>query len=210
MPLRDAHSHGPVPADQQIEVTVRLRAAQDRVALNDQTQDANQPLGTRRYMTRQEFASSHGASANDIAKIEAFAKQHNLVVVTTNPAQRNVVLAGRAAAFSNAFGATLKEYEHPNGTYRGRVGHLTAPRDVADLTEGVFGLDDRPQATPKFQIRNTTGWAEAHAAGDSFRRRNWRNFITSRKDWTAVGNALALLNLVEEVALLILMPILRK
>jgi kumamolisin len=164
-PLRDARSLGPVQADQQIEVTVRLRAAQDRATLDAQTMAADQPSATRQYMTREEFARSHGASADDIAKIETFAKQHDLVVITASPAQRNVVLAGTAAAFGKAFGVKLEEYEHPNGTYRGRVGHLTAPGDVADIIEGVFGLDDRPQATPKFQLRNTTGLAEAHAAG---------------------------------------------
>jgi kumamolisin len=164
-PLRDARSLGPVQADQQIEVTVRLRAAQDRATLGAQTMAADQPSATRQYMTREEFARSHGASADDIAKIETFAKQHDLVVITASPAQRNVVLAGTAAAFGKAFGVKLEEYEHPNGTYRGRVGHLTAPGDVADIIEGVFGLDDRPQATPKFQLRNTTGLAEAHAAG---------------------------------------------
>lgn len=168
MPLSGAHSVGPVQADQQIEVTVRLRAMQDGAASDLHPMSADQPLSTRRYLTREEFAKSRGASANDIAKIETFAKQYDLVVITASPAQRRVVLAGTAAAFGKAFGTTLEEYAHPNGTYRGRVGHLTAPGDVAAIIEGVFGLDDRPQATAKFQLRNASGFANPHAAGGSF------------------------------------------
>ena len=167
-PLRNARSLGPVADGQQIEITVKLRAAQDRAALDSRSLLADQPLAKRNYLSREEFAKSQGSSAADIARIETFARQHGLVMLSASPEQRRVVLAGTAAALGKAFGTTLEEYEYPDGTYRGRVGHLTAPAEVAALIDGVFGLDDRPQASPKFQVHNKAGFASAHAAGASF------------------------------------------
>jgi kumamolisin len=73
------------------------------------------------------------------------------VVVEKNEARRSVVLSGSAGNFSTAFGTTLSQFERPEGTYRGRTGGLTAPSSVSDIIEGVFGLDDRPQASPHYQ-----------------------------------------------------------
>src|SRR5205823_189509 len=45
----------------------------------------------------------------------------------------------------------------PGGTYRGRVGTVHVPDDIAAIVEGVFGLDDRPQARP--QVRRSASLA---------------------------------------------------
>ena len=167
--MSNAKAVGAVPVNQQIEVTVRLRSGHDRSALDTQTMSAGQHPANRKILSREEFASKYSASANDIAKIEAFAKQNDLSVTSINRAQRNVVLAGTAAAMTKAFGTTLEQYQHPNGVYRGRVGELTAPDDIVAIIEGVFGLDDRPQATTKFQIRKTgAAKAKAPTADSSF------------------------------------------
>ena len=151
-PMRGARALGPVQADHQVEITVRLRAPGGTAASSAQAQAESAQLSARRYLTRAEFARQHSASAADIAAVSAFAQQHGLVVVHSDPARRSMVLAGTAAAMGAAFGTSLEEYEAPGGTYRGRVGPLTAPVSVAPIIEGVFGLDDRPQATPKFQF----------------------------------------------------------
>ncbi|WP_394779850.1 protease pro-enzyme activation domain-containing protein [Undibacterium sp.] len=152
-----ARSLGPVEDDQQVEITVRLRAPapseQAKAGLDTRTADSKP--GVRTYLSREEFAAAHGASSADIAVIESFAAEHGLVVISKDAAQRAIVLSGTAAAMSAAFGTTLENYEHPNGTYRGRVGHITVPAAIAPLVEGIFGLDDRPQATTKFQIHRS-------------------------------------------------------
>jgi len=51
-----------------------------------------------------------------------------------------------------AFDVRLQQYEHDGGTYRGRNGPISVPAELAGIVEGVFGLDDRPQATPHFQV----------------------------------------------------------
>src|SRR5439155_11443359 len=101
-------------------------------------------------------------------KVEAFARAHGLVVVEADAARRSVFLSGTAAAFSAAFGTKIENYEHDHGTYRGRTGPLAVPADLADIVEGVFGIDNRPVAKPHFQRRKDAAGAQAHAAGGSF------------------------------------------
>ena len=92
-PHHAARVDGPVPNDERFEVTVRIRR---KTALQS-------PVGgfhtdklpmNRRYLTREEYASSHGADSTDMAKVEAFARAHNLVVVETSPARRSIFPRG--------------------------------------------------------------------------------------------------------------------
>jgi kumamolisin len=124
--------------------------------------------GTRHYLTREQYATSHDSDPADISKVEAFAQAHGLIVVETSTARRSVFLAGTAAQFAEAFGTTIEEYEHDGGTYRGRTGSLTIPDDLADIVEGVFGIDNRPVAKPHFQRRKETPGISPLAAGGSF------------------------------------------
>jgi len=147
---------GPVHPDEQVEVTIRLRP---RAAIPPQVK-ADLTTGRshkdRRYMTRAELSANHGASAEDIAKVAAFAQAQNLAVVHTSEARRSVWLSGTVAQMSAAFGVKLDEYDHPQGgTYRGRTGPIQIPADLESIVVGVFGLDNRPQARPHFRIRKS-------------------------------------------------------
>ena len=103
-------------------------------------------------MTREEFRSRFNASPEDIAKVESFAKSHGLDVVRVDPAQCKVVLSGTVAKFSSTFEVKLSMYSHESGTYRGRTGPVHVPDDLSQIVEGVFGLDNRPQAKPHFRL----------------------------------------------------------
>ena len=167
-PLGGARAVGPAAADERFEVTVRVRP---RAALQSHATrgfDTAALPADRHYLTRTEYAAAHGADPADLARVEAFARDHGLVVVESSPARRSVFLSGTVAAFAEAFGTTIENYEHDGGTYRGRTGPLTVPADLADVVEGVFGIDDRPAAKPHFQRRKDAAGAHAHAAGGSF------------------------------------------
>ncbi|MBV6324599.1 protease pro-enzyme activation domain-containing protein [Duganella violaceipulchra] len=166
--LQGAVALGPVADAQTIEITVRLRAAPDRAPLDLQAATADAQPVERQYLSREQFAQAHGASDADIAKVTAFAAQHGMAVISSDAAQRRVVLAGTAAQMSAAFGVQLEEYEYPDGSYRGRTGELSVPDALAGVVEGVFGLDDRPVATPKFQRLQADGFASAAAANIAF------------------------------------------
>jgi kumamolisin len=139
---------GPVNPKDRIEVTIRLRS-RSKIPLSADKIGALPPL-KRRYLGREEFASSYGAAPGDVTKIKSFAKKHGLAIASVNPAQRNVILTGSAKAFSDAFQVKLMEYDHSQGSYRGRIGRVYLPAELIPIVQGVFGLDNRRMARPHF------------------------------------------------------------
>jgi kumamolisin len=119
----------------------------------------------RQYLSREEFAARYGADPADVAKVEAYAHQHNLTVVEASLPRRTVVLTGTVASLSAAFGVTLANYEHPGGSFRGRTGPVMVPQDLVDRVQGIFGFDNRRQAHPR--SRGFRPIEEAQAAGQT-------------------------------------------
>jgi kumamolisin len=149
-PICAAHPH------ERIVVTVRIRSASAISPTVKLDATSASPPHKRRYLTREQLATDHGASADDIAKVVAFAHAHQLAVVETSAARRSVWLAGTVEQMSTAFGVTLEEYDCPHGgTFRGRTGSISIPADLHGIVVGVFGLDNRPQARPHFRLRRT-------------------------------------------------------
>ena len=145
---------GPSHADERVEVTVLVRPPRRFPPRSSRTPWAARSSQGRQYLSREQLAALHGADPEDIAKLTAFAKAHNLTVVQTSEPQRSVWLSGTVADFNAAFGVTLQEYDHADdGTFRGRTGPVLIPSDLDGIVVGVFGLDNRPQANPHFRIR---------------------------------------------------------
>ena len=166
-PIAGSRSVGPVAPQERIEVSVLVRPRPGARAADEVTGD--QLPRDRSYPSRDAYAAAHGAAADDIAKVVAFAHAHSLVVVEQNAARRTVVMSGTAAQMAAAFDVRLQQYEHDNGTYRGRTGPITVPAELDGIVQGVFGLDDRPQAMPHFQILNPgAGAIVSRAAPASF------------------------------------------
>src|SRR5260370_13607483 len=148
-PLPGAQPVGPVDPNETIEVTVYLRPpATSNLAdtISEQAQKKRPPL------TREEYNATQSAAPEDVAKVEQFALDHNLSVVSTDPVTRRHVLPGSTASISAAFATELQQYEHPGGSYRGRTGPLHIPTELDQIIVGVFGLDNRPQARPHLQL----------------------------------------------------------
>ena len=169
-PFAKAHASGPVPRDERFEVTVRVRRRTSIAQLAAGGQTADAAPAKRKYISREEYAAQHGADPADLDRIERFAREHGLVVVGASAARRSVFLSGTAAQFESAFGTKIEHYECEGGTYRGRTGKLSVPADIADLVEGVFGIDNRPAARPHFQRpgRQAAGAASPHAGNSAF------------------------------------------
>jgi len=146
------HARALAPADpsERLEVTVIVRR---RAAQVMQARAAALATGAREVgcLTREEFASQHGAEPPDLAAVRSFASAHGLVVVQEQAARRTVVLSGTVAQFDTAFGVELRRFEHPGGSYRGRVGPIQLPAELEGIVEAVLGLDNRPQARPHFR-----------------------------------------------------------
>jgi kumamolisin len=196
-PLAAARAIGPVPRDERFEVTVRVRRRTPIAQLAAGGQHADAAPGKRKYISREDYAAKHGADPADIEKIERFAREHGLVVVGSSGARRSVFLSGTAAQFEAAFGTKIEHYECDGGTYRGRTGKLSVPADIADLVEGVFGIDDRPAARPHFQRagRAPAGFAAPHAANAPFTPPQLAKLYDFPADADGTGQCIALIEL---------------
>jgi len=115
-------------------------------------------------LSREEFAHAHGAVPADLAAVRKFAAAHGLAVVLEHAGRRTVILSGTAAQFCGAFGVQLHQMEHDGTTYRGRSGEIHLPAELSGVVEAVLGLDNRPQAEPRFKVnRSPAGAAVSYA-----------------------------------------------
>ncbi len=167
LPLPAGQDTGPADPNQKIEVSVFLRRGSKPEEFPAAAQRASGPPAQRKYLTREEFARMHGASSDDIERVRAFAAQYGLQVVSENRGTRTVKLSGTVKAFNEAFGVELRHFQHHARTYRCRTGTLTIPSELDSVVEGVFGLDNRPQAKAHFRIRKENANI-AHAASISY------------------------------------------
>jgi kumamolisin len=148
-----AREVGPADPDEQIEVSVYLRRGSEQPEFPSVEVIGSQLPRERRHLSREAFATAHGARAADIEKVRAFALRYGLAVVSEDRPQRSLRLRGSVQAFNDAFGVKLTRCEHRSGTYRARTGPISIPSDLNGIIEGVFGLDNRPQAKPHFRMR---------------------------------------------------------
>jgi kumamolisin len=137
---------GSADAHEKIEVSIHIRHRPDSPPLPTQADWAAIPPGQRTYLSREEFATRHGAAQSDIDRILAFASARGLTVVEISVPRRTVVVSGTVAQMNGAFAVALGQYESPNGEYRGREGHVHLPTDLLEVIKGVFGLDNRRMA----------------------------------------------------------------
>ena len=130
------------PPDAHVEITVVLRCRHRAPRVRGR---GPAPLSI------EELEAQRGASAEDVAAVERFARAHDLTVGAVNAGQRTVVLSGTLANLGRAFSTELQIHDTPSGRFRLRTGPLYVPAELADVVEGVFGLDDRLAATPKIR-----------------------------------------------------------
>jgi kumamolisin len=159
-----AQEDGPLDPNETIEVTIRLRARESdaQIAAEVAALGAQLPAD-RTYLTPDEYAARYGADQADLTKVEQFAQESHLTVVRSDLSQRIVILSGTLHDVSAAFRVQLVQYTSPRGNYRGRVGPVQIPADLVGIIEGIFGLDNRPQARP--HLRYTRPDASGSASG---------------------------------------------
>jgi kumamolisin len=125
-----------------IEVTLKLRR---KTAL---------PPVTRRpdkILTRDQLRDTYGAAQTDIDTVVKTLGTFGLTLVRSSATTRSVRMRGTVSAMEAAFQVKLFNYTHPSGNYRGRVGRVHIPVELADIVQGVFGLDNRRVARRRRQ-----------------------------------------------------------
>jgi kumamolisin len=159
-PLAGAEATGATDPTQLVEISVVLK----------RRQPLGLPENRGKILSHAEFASQYGAKPTDVDRIRQFARESNLQVLDRGDEveRRTVTLAGTAAAMEKAFSVELLDYEHPEGTYRGRTGTIQVPAEYADCIQGIFGLDDRPAARPHYRYRTPHGAFGARISNTSY------------------------------------------
>jgi kumamolisin len=169
-PLPGAQSIGKADPGERLEVTLVLRHRQHE-QLEERVRKIAAGDKSERHLTHEEYDQQFGADSTDIQAVKQFANQHGLAVVDEHAGRRHVVLSGTVAQFNDAFGVELEQFEHPGGSYRGRIGAIHLPDELNGVVTAVLGLDNRPQARPHFRTLPThrnVEWHAAAAASTSF------------------------------------------
>jgi kumamolisin len=181
---------GPADPAELAEVTVVLRMPPGSEADLAPKTNVGAAPGRGRHLTREEFEARFSASADDVIKVEDFARAHGLDVVEVNADRRSVVLSGKVAALSQAFGVQLGQYQHQTGkVFRGRTGTISVPDELGDVVTAVLGLDDRPVAKPHHRR------IQAHAAGGALLPTDVARLYGFPADATGEGECIALVEL---------------
>jgi kumamolisin len=156
-PLANSRAAGPADPAESTNITVRLCPvnALDALAASVEKIYAR-PLAKRTYLTRDELARRHGARREDLNAIEHFAQRHNLAVSHRSAAQRSLTLTGELGDILAAFPAKLRMFDHSTGTYRGRSGSISIPREFRGIISGVFGIVTRPNLKASYRPRTPT------------------------------------------------------
>jgi kumamolisin len=141
----NANQTGIVNPGEFIDVTVILRRR------------AKLPHHHTKPISREEFAAKYGADPADVKKVEAFARLFDLTIMETDLPRRSVRVGGTVAKMNEAFATQLRVFQSPDGRFRGRTGLLYIPTTLQHVVEGVFGLDERPQARARFRRKVFTG-----------------------------------------------------
>ena len=193
-PLQGAREIGPASPNEKLDVTIRLRSRAGKKPIVS-ADEFTKPIEKRTILSRKEFEQRHGADPESIARVETFAREHKLTVKEKSAGRRTVILSGTVAAMNEAFGVELKEYQHPTGRYRGRTGAVQIPAELHDVIEGVFGLDNRPQAKPHFRRRRGRAGAHAKSAGVSYTPTQIASFYNFPTGVDGTGECIALIEL---------------
>lgn len=107
---------GPSDQNQKVDVTLvmglRNQDALEKFILGTVTQGNPQ---YHRFLTTDQFADRFGASANDIAQVQAFIKQNGLTQVELLPNHLAIKVRGTIGQFNKAFQTSIHDYKGSDG-----------------------------------------------------------------------------------------------
>lgn len=97
----------------------------------------------RTYLSHRELENKYGSDPAAVARIEAFARAHRLVVSRDDRATASLELSGTVADINAAFGVSLLDYAQPAlGTFHARTQAVSVPDDLRGDVTAVFGLNN--------------------------------------------------------------------
>ncbi|HZZ80669.1 MAG TPA: protease pro-enzyme activation domain-containing protein [Gemmataceae bacterium] len=120
-----------------------------------------------------DLVDKYGAESADLDKVSDIVSRFGLTVTQKDVARRAVHCVGPAAAMEKAFGVRLLRVKYNDILYRGRVGDVHLPPELAGIVTGVFGLDNRPMIKRRKPLRLQTA-----AHGTTLPPANQRSWFT--------------------------------
>ncbi len=148
-PLPSAHLLGPVDPEERITISVLLKPRNPPPTDEAIEAMALRPIADREPVDRESFATTYGADPSAVAAVESYARRNHLDVVSADPATRTVVLSGRAADLTSAFGVTLSRSEVAGRSHRLLTSPILVPSSLLSSIQAVLGLGDLPSARPR-------------------------------------------------------------
>lgn len=133
---------GPVSPSEHFSVAIRVRQTPE--GKRQAAEFARIPPSRRPRLSDQTIDRVFGADPLDVKRVVAFTKGRGFAIIEASVRSRTVLIAGTAAKFSEFFETKLERYEYQGGIFRGRIGAIRIPREIADVVTGVFGLDNFP------------------------------------------------------------------
>jgi kumamolisin len=152
-PYPGAVREGPVAGNEPVRFDVLVRR---RKLTDDKANAVLAPLTSdrRKHLSRDEFRENFGADPTELERVAKALRHYGLRAEASDLAKRTVTFTGTASAVSEAFKVELVRHSVPGkSAYRTYEGALQIPADIADLVEGVVGLDRSPKMNPHFRTR---------------------------------------------------------
>ena len=163
---------GPLPGSQPIQITLRLAFTPDQSAALDtllagQIDPASSSF--HKWLTPAQFATSFGATDDQLTAMTAWLQSQGLSVVSVSPSHTRLTVSGTAAQIQSAFALTMHRFRVGARDHFANTTAATVPAVVAPLISGVSGLDDLPSAVPMtLQVASTSGQTATLPGTDPF------------------------------------------
>jgi trimeric autotransporter adhesin len=138
---------GAIPSSQPLTITLRLAPTPERAAALDQLLASQVTPGSSSYhhwLTPDEYASSYGATDDQLTTITSWAQSQGLAVSAISTGKTRMMLTGSVDALQRAFATSLHSYAISGNTRFAPATTPSVPLSVAPMIAAVSGLDNLP------------------------------------------------------------------
>lgn len=156
---RTSTDMGVTDNNQTVNVVLVLRLHNQAALENyiQRTVTQSDPL-YHQFITPAQFAASYGASANEIARVQAFLKQHGITTATVLPNHLAIDATGTIGQFSAAFQTSVHDYQAANGQrFHRPSSQPLIPAAIADTLLSASGLNNEAKLHTNIAHSNSFG-----------------------------------------------------
>ena len=137
---------GPTAADRAVAFEFVL-AFPGREAMQAYARSVGDPSSAqyRRFLTATQIGARFGLPDADLARVDTWATQHGISVISTSPQRIAVSVGASASTIETLFGVTLRDFVDAAGrTFHAPTGVPNVPVGLHGLVASIDGLDARP------------------------------------------------------------------